>query len=104
MSAATTMPGTSGTILAQLWELHERRGTMATLSRHQQAEIRHTLRWLGEQHASALHEAARVPYALTRVQQAVEADALQLLQEADIRTLTTFAASLGVPAVKPGRR
>ncbi len=104
MSAAAT-PATSTTILKQLWELHERRGTMATLSKHEQAQIRHTLTWIGTQHAVSVHEAAQVPYALARVSQAIAEDAIQMLQKADIRCLSDFAASLGVPVEKPrGRR
>jgi hypothetical protein len=96
--------GTTVALLQKLWELHQRRGSLAVLSAHEQAEIRHALRWLGEQQATSLHYATMVPYALTRVTDLVAADQLAALQKADIRVLSDFAATLGPPTVTRGRR
>jgi hypothetical protein len=103
MTTAQVTPQTVALILAHLWELHERRGTMVMRSRTEHAELRHALTWLGEQQAVSVHEAHAVPYALTRVSTAVRDDAIQMVQKADIRTLQDFAASLGKPIEKPHR-
>lgn len=105
MSDTTTItPATAFATLKQLRELSKRRATLADLPPADQARIRGTLDWLGEQHAAQIHNADRVPYALGRVRNNLTFGALGQIMATDMNILETFVTALFPPAVTAGRR